>query len=398
MTGSTFSLDSADASFIGQNAGDHSGHVASAGDVDGDGLDDLIIGAPGAEGGRGKSYLFFAASIATGGTVYLSDADTVLVGEGADDQSGRLVASAGDVDGDGLDDLLIGAPNNDAGGSEAGKTYLLLSPTVAVGGTFSLSAADAVFIGENSGDRSGGSGAAAGDVDGDGLSDLLIDAHSNSDGGNGAGKTYLMLGATLALGGAFDLSTADTAFVGENPGDLSGGAVSSAGDVNGDGLADILIGAPNNVEGGGTTPGVVDGAGKTYLLLSTYPTPDYAGLWFLSSGVSYSCLAGAVTAQLNHLYINRIAPYGMLSGMPELTMEPATEQPGLLEGGFDTSANPWPFEVTRTESLAGGACYASWALNGSYTGPNTLSADFTATFSGSCGDCANQSFPITATR
>jgi len=109
-------------------------------------------------------------------------------------------------------------------------------------------------------------------------------------------------------------------------------------------------------------------------------------------------LAGAVTAQLNHLYINRIAPYGMLSGMPELTMEPATEQPGLLEGGFDTSANPWPFEVTRTESLAGGACYASWALNGSYTGPNTLSADFTATFSGSCGDCANQSFPITATR
>jgi len=53
---------------------------------------------------------------------------------------------------------------------------------------------------------------------------------------------------------------------------------------------------------------------------------------------------------------------------------------------------------SRTEPLNSGACTATWALTGSYTGPDTLSADFTATFSGSCGDCTNQSFPVIATR
>jgi hypothetical protein len=79
-------------------------------------------------------------------------------------------------------------------------------------------------------------------------------------------------------------------------------------------------------------------------------------------------------------------------------MEPATAQPGLLQGGFVTSATPDSFALSRTESLNSGTCTATWALTGNYTGPNTLSADFTATFTGSCGDCTNQSLPVTATR
>ncbi|MCP4870258.1 MAG: hypothetical protein GY898_16250, partial [Proteobacteria bacterium] len=177
-----------------------------------------------------------------GGSGSLSLADASFVGENAYDNSGSSVASAGDVDGDGLDDLLIGVAWNDDGGSNAGKTYLFFGSTVAAGGPFNLSLADAFFVGPG-GDRSGVSVASAGDVDGDGLDDLLIGAYWNDDGGSDAGKTYLFFGSTVASGGSFDLSLADASFVGENADDHSGVSVASAGDVDGDGLVDLLIGA-----------------------------------------------------------------------------------------------------------------------------------------------------------
>jgi hypothetical protein len=95
---------------------------------------------------------------------------------------------------------------------------------------------------------------------------------------------------------------------------------------------------------------------------------------------------------------NYVAPYATLPGSPELTMDSSSPQPGLLEGGFVTSSTPDSFAVTRTESLDSGNCTATWSVIGSYTGIDTLSADFTATFAGSCGGCTNQSFAVTATR
>ena len=133
-------------------------------------------------GGRGNSLVW---------------ADASFLGESAGDSSGFSVASAGDVDGDGLDDLLIGAYGNDESGSGAGKTYLLLGSTVSAGGTYDLGTAHASFLGEAPGDRSGISVASAGDVDGDGHTDLLIGAHDNGTGGFNSGKTYLMLGLSL---------------------------------------------------------------------------------------------------------------------------------------------------------------------------------------------------------
>jgi hypothetical protein len=247
-SGGDFGIAEAHASFIGEEAWDGAGQgLAGAGDVDGDGLDDVLIGVPlfdGAGDYAGKACLFFGDSLLAGGDFDLSQADLHLLGEVAGDKAGVPVAAAGDVDGDGLADLLVGASNNNEGGYTAGKSYLVYGSTASAGGTLSLASADVVIIGEAEGDESG-KVAGAGDVDGDGLDDVLVGAPGNGDGGSDAGKTHLFYGATLNAGGAFTLAGSDAAFVGEAAADHSGHVASSAGDVNGDGFADLLVGAQN---------------------------------------------------------------------------------------------------------------------------------------------------------
>ncbi len=175
------------------------------------------------------------------------------------------MSPAGDVDGDGLDDLLVGADGNREGGSAAGKAYLFLGSTLAArtASTIQLTNADFAFIGENADDRTGASVSPAGDVDGDGLDDLFVGAPGNDDGGAWAGKAYLLLGSTLAAStsSTIDLSQADFAFIGESSEDNAGTSVAGGGDVNGDGRDDLLVGAPDNDDGG-------TDAGKAYLILS----------------------------------------------------------------------------------------------------------------------------------
>jgi len=175
------------------------------------------------------------------------------------DGAGYSVSTAGDVDGDGLSDILVGAVYYDEGGSNAGKAYLVLGSSLS-GASMNLSAADHAFIGEVDEDYAGCSVSTAGDVDGDGLSDVLVGADDNDDGGLNAGKAYLVLGSSLS-GASMNLSAADHAFIGEDVGDATGVAVSTAGDVDGDGLSDVLVGADENDDGGSS-------AGKAYLLIS----------------------------------------------------------------------------------------------------------------------------------
>ena len=254
---------------IGELAGDRAGFsVASAGDVDGDGKDDLLVGAPSSSSTAttaGSTYLFYGSTLASGGTIDLSQADAVFEGEAQGDNSGHSVASAGDVDGDQLDDLLVGAYSSDEGGAGAGKTYLILASTIGLlpsGASFDLGQADASFIGEGTFDGAGATVASAGDVDGDLLDDILIAADTNDEVGSGAGKVYLCYASTFAPGGTFQLSGADVSFLAEEAGDNAGSSVASAGDVDGDQLADLLIGAELNDEGGGMS-------GKSYLLLGS---------------------------------------------------------------------------------------------------------------------------------
>jgi hypothetical protein len=267
-------LSTADVTFSGINAGDSSGcAVAGAGDLDADGLDDILISSCSASSWAGETYVFLGKTILTNNAFNLSNADIILEGENGNDLSGMSLSTAGDVDGDGQDDILIGAPGVwPFSYSYTGKVYLLfgksLFPTpTSAGGTQSLASADVIFTGTGNGTYAGLSVAGGGDVDGDGRDDVLIG--SFWAGTNKTGETYLWLASSIANGGVFDLSNSDATFVGETSDDESGAAVSFAGDVDGDNLEDLLIGARGNDEAG-------DRAGKAYLLLSPYNAPPSA--------------------------------------------------------------------------------------------------------------------------
>ena len=264
--------------------------VSSAGDVNGDGYDDLIIGATGADpngdSGAGETYVIYGGASAPGtdGVLDLSTLDGtngfILNGIDEEDRSGFSISSAGDVNGDGYDDLIIGADRADPNGDSSGGTYVIYGGASApgTGGRFNLSALDGtngfILNGIDADDRSGRTVSSAGDVNGDGYDDLIIGAdRADPNGDSLAGETYVVYGGTRAPGtnGVLDLSDLDgtNGFIlnGIDADDRSGRSVSSAGDVNGDGYDDLIIGAdwadPNGsrsgetyvVYGGASAPG-----------------------------------------------------------------------------------------------------------------------------------------------
>lgn len=188
-----------------------------------------------------------------------------FIGEKEGSASGQSVAIVGDVNGDGFDDILIGAPQYSTESEERiGKIYLIFGTNQAL--PQSLRDAPVSFVGENATDMAGWCVAGLGDVDNDGYDDFSISA--TAYGTEDLGKIYVVFGGANASSwrsvnlGNLSPSTSPRGghFIGESAGDLAGASVVGAGDVNGDGHADILIGAWRNGEGGYY-------AGKTYLVL-----------------------------------------------------------------------------------------------------------------------------------
>ncbi|MFT4978082.1 MAG: hypothetical protein ACI8S6_003990, partial [Myxococcota bacterium] len=229
-----------DASLLGAAASDRLGYsVAALEDIDEDGFDDLLVGAPLSDDGgsnAGVAYLISGADL--DGALSTTAASATVTGDKSD-QLGFSVSSAGDVDGDGIPDALIGAPYNDSGAINGGAAALLLGSSFS--GAFDLSDTDAVFSGASSNDYAGWAVSSAGDVDGDGYGDLLIGAPYSDDGATNGGTAYLVLGASSVSDSS--LSSADASFYGESSSDYAGAAVSALGDLDGDGFDDFGIGA-----------------------------------------------------------------------------------------------------------------------------------------------------------
>jgi len=180
------------------------------------------------------------AGLKTGSTLALGDADVLLEGDQALYQTGESAESAGDVNNDGYDDIILGTQQYDLDPKAAeneGITYLMLGGVLS--GTISVSDAQASFTGESAGDFAGRSVAPIGDFNADDYDDFIIGAKTNAQGGTNAGAAYLVLGPAT---GSTSLSDADGRFYSHVAEAQAGTAVGVAGDQNGDGVNDVLIG------------------------------------------------------------------------------------------------------------------------------------------------------------
>jgi hypothetical protein len=248
-------LSSADYKLTGASDGDYAGSsLASLNDMDGDGAIDLAIGAYGEDSagdGAGAVYLLFGAVSAD---MSLADADYMLTGEDESDGAGIWLAS-GDIDADGLSDLLIGGSGADGDESESGAAWLVHGPISSSG---SLADADFKLSGLVAGDDTGICVAAGSDVNDDGYDDLLIGGSSAEGDVSGSGAAWLFYGPLTV---AKSMTEADARLAGEADGDMAGQLVAFAGDVDANGAADILVGAYKSDHDAGTD------AGTAYLLL-----------------------------------------------------------------------------------------------------------------------------------
>jgi len=245
---------------IGVAAGDTLGRsVGLAGDVNDDGFDDLIIGAPlaGPSGANaGEAYIVYGTNQGFASVLDLADINGSdgfsLVGVAVGDTTGRSVGHLGDVNGDAIDDMIIGAPLADANGDASGSSYVVFGDDQGFSHPLNLSGLNGsnglAIHGESSDDQSGTAASAAGDINFDGITDLVIGAPMAEPNGAGSGATYVVYGSDQSWPVSLNLSilngTKGFRINGAGAGDNSGRSASAAGDCNHDGIVDLIIGAP----------------------------------------------------------------------------------------------------------------------------------------------------------
>lgn len=237
-------LSGADVMFLGINQGDGAGTAVAAGDVTGDGVAEVVIGAPYSNKEAGAVYVCIGKKNLIG-TNNLSGIDMILEGKNAGDQTGSALA-CGDVNGDGYEDIVIGAPQASPGNvTNAGETYVVFGANH-LPNLKTLAFADVSFQGINAGDQSGYAVCTA-DLNHDRCKEVIIGAITAKRGDKEVGEIYFFHGRP-SLHGFNDLTFSYLHFKGKVEGCEAGCSV-AGGDINRDGFEDVIIGAGKMPEG-----------------------------------------------------------------------------------------------------------------------------------------------------
>ena len=238
---SSLSLESAHATFIGEDEGDHVGRSVTSGDVDADGLNDMVIGARYNDGGgadSGAAYLFWGG--VSEGSWDCASADAIMVGAAGDEVS---LVSIGDVYGDGFGDVLVGADESSAAYTSGGAVYVYSGEDLASSTEPGSPSPSTTLTAEGAWCHFGNGLQADADVNGDGVDDVLVVDSYYPARMNPPGALYYFQGPLDT--GTYSAATADVRVVGDSSIYYAVHWV-AAGNVNGDIFSDVIIGSMND--------------------------------------------------------------------------------------------------------------------------------------------------------